>query len=72
MSSQIRLAASVLGAILLIGLTALCGFGFLASYELGFPNVWHFIYGAAGLAAAMAATWLVFRACKRSTRGSSP
>jgi hypothetical protein len=64
MSSQLGVAVRVAGAILLLGLALFCGYGFLASYEFGFPNVWHFIYGVVGLAAIGAAVWLVFPALK--------
>ncbi len=59
MSSQFGVAVRLLGAILLLGLTVFCGFGFLASYELGFPTVWHFLYGVVGAVAVMAAVWLM-------------
>jgi hypothetical protein len=62
MSSQIRVAVKLLGAILLVGLALVCGFGFLASYELGSLNVWHAIYGGIGVAGVMGAVWLVFPA----------
>ena len=59
MRSQIRVAVQVLGAMLLIGIALFCGYGFLASFELGFPNVFHFLYGTAGLATLLGAAWLV-------------
>jgi hypothetical protein len=58
MIGQIRVAAKLLGAILLVGLALFCGFGFLASNELGFPNGWHALDGAAGVAALLGASWL--------------
>lgn len=69
MSSQIRVAVRVVGAILLVGLTLFCGFGFLASFEPGFgtfPNVFHALYGAAGVLAVAGAVWLVIPVCKRT------
>jgi hypothetical protein len=48
----------------LLGLTAFCGFGFLASYEFGFPNVLHFLYCFVGVVAMLAAGVLVFPAFK--------
>jgi hypothetical protein len=70
-SSQIRVAVRILGAILLIGLSLFCGFGFLASYEFGFPNVWHFLYCAVGVAAVVTAMWLVFPALRRVVAGAA-
>jgi hypothetical protein len=70
-SSQIRVAAKVLGATLLLSLTAFCGFGFLASYEFQFPNVWQFLYCAMGVAAVMAAVWMVFPGLKRLMTGTA-
>jgi acyl-CoA synthetase (AMP-forming)/AMP-acid ligase II len=51
MSGRARVAARLLAAVVLVGVALLCGFGFLASFELGFPNVFHALYGAAGVAA---------------------
>jgi len=64
MSSQIAIGASVLGAIVLLALTVFCGYAFLASYEFGLPNVWHLLCGTAGVAATIAAVWLIFPAFK--------
>jgi hypothetical protein len=58
-SSQIGVAVTMLGAILLVGLAVFCGYGFLASYELGFSTVWHFLYGVVGAVAVMAAARLI-------------
>jgi hypothetical protein len=58
-SSQIGVAVRILGAILLVGLAVFCGYGFLASYELGFPIVWHSLYGVVGAVAVMAAVCLI-------------
>jgi hypothetical protein len=61
MSNQVRVAAKLLGAILLVSLALFCGYGFLASFEPGFgkfPNVFHAVYGAVGAAALMGAVWL--------------
>jgi hypothetical protein len=71
MSSQNRMAAKLLGAILLVGLALFCGYGFLASYELGFPNVWHAIYGGTGVAAVIGAVWLIFPALKSMITGTA-
>jgi hypothetical protein len=62
MRSKFRLAACLLGVILLVGLAILCGYGFLASYEFGFPNLFHTIYGGILVAAVIGAVWLVFPA----------
>jgi hypothetical protein len=70
-SSQIAVAVKLLGAILLLGVTAFCGFGFLASYEFEFPNVWHFLYCAVGAAALMAAVWLVLPGFKGLMTGAA-
>jgi hypothetical protein len=59
-SSQTRVAVRVRGAILLVGLALFCGYGFSASYELGSPDVFHVLYGAAGVAVVTGAVWLVF------------
>jgi hypothetical protein len=71
MSGEIRVAIKVLGAVLLIDLALFCGYGFLASYELGFPNVFHAIYGVAGLAAMMGAICLLFPAFKPISTGKA-
>jgi hypothetical protein len=71
MSSQIRVAAKLLGAILLVSVALFCGYGFLASYELGFPNVWHAIYAAAGVAAVIGAVWLIFPPLKSMITGTA-
>jgi hypothetical protein len=71
MSGQVGVAVRFLGAILLLCLTILCGYGFLAAYELGFPNVWHFLYCAVGVATAMAAVWLVRPALKWMLTGTT-
>jgi hypothetical protein len=71
MSSQIRVAAKLLGAILLVSLALFCQYGFLASYELGFPNVWHAIYGVTGVAAVITAVWLGFPALKSIFMGTA-
>lgn len=52
--------------------SSFCGYGFLASYELGFPSIWHFVYAVVGLAAIVAAVWLVFPAFKRVTGNANP
>jgi hypothetical protein len=59
MGGPILVAARILTAILLVGVALFCGFGFLASYELGFPNIFHLLYGLAGVAALLGAVWLV-------------
>ena|SRR5437588_11545985 len=59
--------ARIFLAILLVGLVLFCGFGFLAAYELGFPNIFHAIYGAAGAAALLGAIWLVVPSSGRSS-----
>jgi hypothetical protein len=56
---------------LLVGLSVFCEYGFLASYEFGFPNVWHFLYSAAGVAAVIAVVWLVLPAFKRVRTGKA-
>jgi hypothetical protein len=71
MTSQVPVALRVLGAIPLAGLALFCGYGFLAAGELGFPNVWHFLYGAAGLAALAGAVWLVLPAFQWMMTGSA-
>lgn len=56
MNSQIKAVAKLVGAIPLVCLTIACGFGFLASSEPGFgafPNIFHALYGAVGLAAVI-------------------
>lgn len=69
MSSQILVVGRVLGAILLVALALFCGYGFLASYELGFPNVFHAVYGTVGVTAVMGAIWLAVPAC--NSRGTA-
>ena len=54
-----------------MGVALSCGYGFLASYEFGFPNVWHFLYCAVGVVAVMVALWLEFPAFKRVMTGSA-
>jgi hypothetical protein len=71
MSGQIRVAVRVLGAVLLVDLALFCAYGFLASFELGFPNVFHAIYGGAGVAATMGAVGLVFPAVKPISTGKA-
>lgn len=74
MSAQIRIAAKLVGAILLVGLTLFCGYGFLASFEPGFgkfPNVFHAFYGVIGVAALVGAVWLVRSALKWMMTGAS-
>jgi hypothetical protein len=61
MSNQIRIAMKALGAILLLGLAAFCGYGFLASFEPGFgsfPNVFHVLYAGTGIVAIIGAVFL--------------
>jgi hypothetical protein len=58
MSSQIPVAGKVVAAIVLVAVAFFCGFGFVASYELGFPNVFHTLYGTVGVAALLGAFWL--------------
>jgi hypothetical protein len=70
-SSHIRVAMRILGAVPLIGLSIFCGFGFLASYEFRFPNVWHFLYCAVGVAAVMTGVWLMFPAFQRVVTGAA-
>jgi hypothetical protein len=60
MSRTTLAAGRVVGATLLVGLALFCGYGFLASYELGFPNVFHALYGATGVGALLVAAWLVW------------
>jgi hypothetical protein len=74
MSSQGRVAARLLGAILLVCLAFFCGYGFLASFEPGFggfPNVFHALYGALGVAAVIGAVWLIFPALKSMITGTA-
>jgi hypothetical protein len=54
-----------------MGVALSCGYGFLASYELGFPKVWHFLYGTAGVAAMVGALWLVFPVWKWIRTGTA-
>jgi hypothetical protein len=56
---------------MLVGLTVFCGYGFLASYELGFLNVWHFVYAAVGVAAVIAAVWLAIPVFRRVRMGTA-
>jgi hypothetical protein len=49
----------------------LCGYGFLASYELGFPNVFHAIHGVAAVAAMMGAVCLLFPVFKPIRTGKA-
>ena len=62
MSRQIPVAVRALGAVVLVGLAFLAGYGFLASYELGFPTIWHAVYGTACVVAILAAAWLAVAA----------
>jgi hypothetical protein len=71
MKTQIGVAARLMAAILLFGLAIFCGYGFLASYELGFPNVFHFLYGAIGLAEVASVAWLVLPAFKWPLSGTA-
>jgi hypothetical protein len=70
-SSESRIAVRALGAILLAGLAFFCGYGFLASYELGFPNVWHVSYGTAGVVALVGAAWLAIAAAQAEQGGGA-
>jgi hypothetical protein len=61
MASQIRLAVRVLGAIVLVAVALFCSYGFLASFEAGFPqfpNAFHLLYGAVDLTAVIGVVWL--------------
>ena len=59
-----RVLIRVAVAFLLLGVTAFCIFGFLATYEPpGFP-VWRLIYGAAGLMALTGVGWVLTRRAK--------
>ena|SRR5260370_32108641 len=74
MGNQIRVAARLLGAILLVGLFLFCGYGFLASFEPGFgrfPNLFHAFYGAAGAAAVISAVWLIVPAIRSIFTGTA-
>src|SRR5215831_7776926 len=62
MSGQIRLAIRVLGAMLLVPIFLFCVYGFLASFEVGFPkfpNAFHLLYGSVGVAAVIGAVKLL-------------
>jgi len=54
----------VVVALLLLGVTTFCIFGFLATYEPpGFP-AWRLIYGAAGLMCLAGVGWVLTRRAK--------
>jgi hypothetical protein len=55
----------LLAGVVQVGVGLCCGVGFLASFELGFRNVFHARYGAAGVAALAGAVWLVVPAVTR-------
>lgn len=71
MSSQIRIAARLAGAILLLGLAIFCGYGFLASFEMPFPNGGHALYGIIGVSALAWAVWLILPALKPMLMGNA-
>jgi hypothetical protein len=73
MRSPIRLGVRVLGAILLVPVALFCVYGFLASFEVGFPkfpNVFHFLYGTVFMAAVIGAGWLLIPAFKAIFTGN--
>jgi hypothetical protein len=68
MRTLILVSARLVAAFVGIALGIFCGYGFLASYEYGFPNVFHFLYGAMGLAVATATVLIIFVALKPDKR----
>lgn len=59
MNKPCEMCLRMLGAVVLFGVALFCCYGFLASSELGFPNVFHVIYAAVGFVALGAVGWLI-------------
>jgi hypothetical protein len=49
----------IMVSLALLGVMAFCVYGFLASFELGMLNVWHGIYGVAGVSSLVVAMRLL-------------
>jgi len=67
MRSRTLRAVRVLGAMLLVAVFILCVYGFLASFEAGFPsfpNAFHLFYGSIGVGAVIGAMRLLAPVCK--------
>jgi hypothetical protein len=57
-----KLLLRIVAAAVLLCLTGFCVFGFLASFEVGWISLWHFLYGACGIGSlAIAMRLLLWR-----------
>jgi hypothetical protein len=66
MNGSLRISLKALAGTLLFAVALFCVNGFLASYESGFPNVFHALYGAVGTASLLGIVWLMFPGFKRA------
>ena len=70
MRSIIHVAGTVVAAFVGLALGIFCAFGFWASFEYGFPKLYHLLYGVTGCLAVASATVLVIFVALKPSKGA--
>jgi hypothetical protein len=70
MRSIIHVAGTIVAAFVGLALGIICAFGFWASFEYGYPNIDHLLYGVIGCLAVATATVLVIFAASKPGKGA--